>query len=277
MEGLPALIEVAKSVAPAFAWVVTVAGVILLAIARVAQNSYAQVIRAKDSVIEAKDARIEDLEGRMSQTLADHQARQREQLEALVEKLTSEKEQLQEVIETLKKERDEAKAHHLAWQKQYEEVVAKIGEPPPSDVSVIDTTIERLEDLQAERATRLQKAIASVWALPTVVVRGERFDGKRTSYRVSANLRPIKGDTFADNVQRFIAEAANFQWAMTASYGESGAIESVLIYIQTTPIVNTRTKVKALEELAKKHNVILESVTFLPISEGAMQTGMPRP
>ena len=176
MEGLSALIEVAKAVATAFAWVVTVAGVIVLALACLAKNSYEQVIAAKD-------ARIEDLEGRMSQTVADFEERQRKKLEKAVEHEKREKEKLQETLKDLATARDEAKKNHLAWQEKYREreeqlkllyetagelvpaiAINEIPAEPASDISVIDITIDYLETLKEEKERALDDYYESLAA-----------------------------------------------------------------------------------------------------------------
>ena len=100
MEGPHALIKVAEAVAGAFAWVVSVIGGIVLALAYFAKNSYEQVIAAKDT-------RIAHLEGRMSKTLIDYERHQREGLE--------------KAVKTLQDAREKAEANRLAWQRKYQD------------------------------------------------------------------------------------------------------------------------------------------------------------
>lgn len=176
MDGLPALIEVAKAVAGAFAWIVTTISGAIVAVAWLVKYFHGQVVIAKD-------ARIQDLEGRMSQTLADFEKRQRDGLEKAVEHEKRQRQKLEKALKTLEAARDEAEKNHLAWQEKYQEREAqlkvlyeKVGDldptlaineilsEPESDIEVIDITIDFLETLKEEKDRALDDYYESMAA-----------------------------------------------------------------------------------------------------------------
>lgn len=154
MEGLDSLIEVAKAVAGAFAWIV---GLITAGITTAVVGAAYLAKYLHEQVVAEKDSRIAGLKDQMSTTL--------------IEFRKNEKRELEKALKILQDAKEKAEADRLAWQKKYQhrekQLVAlyeKLKEldpttplkyesisEPESDITVISLAINSLENLQEER------------------------------------------------------------------------------------------------------------------------------